>query len=91
MKNVKDNLQNRKKYLEVMYLTRGLYLEYTKKFYKSTIKGKSPTLKWAKGLNKYFSQEDTRMACKPMKRYSTSLAITEMQVKTTRYHILKEK
>ena len=81
MKNVKDNLHNRKKYLEVVYLTRGLYLEYTKKFYKSTIKGKSLTLKWAKDLNKYFSEEDTRMGYKPMKRCSTSLAITEMQVK----------
>ena len=77
--------------MQVIYLTRGLYLEYTKKFYKSTIKGKSPTLKWAKDLNKYFSEEDAQMACKPMKRCSTSLAITEMQIKTTRYHILKEK
>jgi hypothetical protein len=43
----------------------------------------APIKKWATKLNRTFSKEEVHMAKKPMQKCSPSLAIKEIQIKTT--------
>lgn len=64
--------------MKIKYLVRDL--EYILSSYNTKITRK-PSQIWEQNLNRHFSKEEIQMANKHMKRFSTSLAIREIQIK----------
>jgi hypothetical protein len=76
--------QNGRKSLPAMHQTRDWLPEYTGNSKICTPKKiNDPMMTWANDLNRVFSKEEVQMPKKHIKKWSPSLDIKEMQIKTT--------